>query len=211
MQEVKQFTNNGNTIEYLIDYPEGYDSNKTYPIIIYLHGYGFVKADMEHLKEHCPIRRERIPSKMPFVIIAPLCKEHCWLFKFETMCAFFEYIRLMNGCDAKRIYLCGSSMGAYSSWYFLLAHKEWFAAAVLCCGGGPYWGGWLYEQFPIRLVHGQLDETVYSRESELMAKRINDAGGKAELIIHDDLAHDVWTRTFESAEIYEWLLNHIKD
>ena len=102
MQEVKQFTNNGNTIEYLIDYPEGYDSNKTYPVIIYLHGYGFVKADMEHLKEHCPIRRERIPSKMPFVIIAPLCKEHCWLFKFETMCAFFEYIRSMNGSDANR-------------------------------------------------------------------------------------------------------------
>lgn len=208
----KDFKKNGNIIQYLIDYPIGYDSTKKYPVIIYLHGYGFVMRDIKHLKENCPIRRERIPNDMQFILIVPLCNEHCWLFKFETMCAFFQSIISMDGSDAKRIYLCGSSMGAYSSWYFLLAKKELFSAAILCCGGGPYWAGWLYEKFPIRLIHGRQDNTVLCRDSEIMAKRINDSGGNAELIIYDDLppetAHDAWTRTFTNPETYEWLLSH---
>ena len=213
MQEVKQFQKNGNTVEYFIDYPEGYAPNKKYPVIIYLHGYGCVKKDMNHLRKFCPVSRDRIPQDMPFIIVAPLCDEHCWLFKFETMCAFFQTIISMEGSDAERIYLCAVSMGTYSSWYFLLAHKEWFAAAVLCCGAGPYWAGFLYEKFPVRLIHATQDKSVCCRDSEIMAQRINDSGGNAELIIYNDLdpdvAHDVWTRTFTNPETYEWLISHI--
>jgi hypothetical protein len=45
-----------------------------------------------------------------------------------------------------------------------------------------------------------------------MAKKLNERGGNAELIIYDDLqtnvAHDVWTRTFTDVKTYEWLLQH---
>lgn len=206
----KEYIMNGNSISYLIDYPQGYDKNKRYPIIFYLHGYGFVNADIEHLKEHCPIRRERIPEDIPFIIVAPLCGNTSWLFHFETVSAFFDHIIATESCDVKRVYLCGSSMGAYSAWWFLLSKKEVFAAAVLCCGGGPYWAGWLYGKLPIKLVHGKKDEIVLCRESEIMAERINAAGGSVELIIYEDLAHDVWTRTFTDSNTYSWLLLHGK-
>jgi predicted peptidase len=212
MQEVKQFQFNGNTVEYFIDYPEDYDSNKKYPVIIYLHGYGLVKSDMNGLRERCPVSRQRIPKEMPFIIVAPLCNEDCWLFRFETMCAFFQYVSAMDGSDAERIYLSGSSMGTFSSWYFLWAKKELFAAAVLCCGGGPYWAAGLYGKFPVRLIHATQDDIVYCQDSEIMAKKLNERGGNAELIIYDDLqtnvAHDVWTRTFTDVKTYEWLLQH---
>ncbi len=38
-----------------------------------------------------------------------------------------------------------------------------------------------------------------------MAEKINNAGGNCELIIHDDLGHDVWTRTFTDLNTYKWL------
>ena len=202
----KEFEIYGNIIQYLVDYPQGYNFHHQYPIIFYLHGYGFVNADLEYLSEHCPIRRERIPQNIPFVIVAPLCNETSWLFKFETVLAFFDYIVKAESCDKKRVYLCGSSMGAYSSWWFLLAKKETFAASVLCCGGGPYWAARLYGDLPVKIVHGAKDNTVLARESEIMAQRINQAGGTAELIIYDDLAHDVWTKTFTDVNTYKWML-----
>ena len=204
----KEYLHNGNVIRYLVDYPANYEDGRKYPIIIYLHGYGFVHADLEHLKSNCPIRRERIPKDMPFIIVAPHCSETSWLFKSETLSSFFDFIISSKDCDDKKVYLCGSSMGAYASWWFLLAKKDVFAASVLCCGGGPYWAGGLYGNLPIKLVHGKKDETVLCRESEIMAERINEAGGNVEITLHDDLAHDVWTITFTNTDTYKWLLLH---
>lgn len=204
------FEKAGNKINFAIDYPDGFDKTKQYPVIVYLHGYGFVKSDMEGLKVHCPLQRAHIPDGLPFILIAPHCTDTSWLFRFETLCAFFEYVSALPYCDSARLYLSGSSMGAYSAWMTLLAQKQLFAASVICCGGGPYWAAQFYTDLPIRLVHGEKDMTVLSRESEIMADRINSIGGKVELVIHKELAHDVWTVTFTDPETYRWLYSYKK-
>lgn len=40
-----------------------------------------------------------------------------------------------------------------------------------------------------------------------MTEKINEFGGNAELILHSDLGHDVWTRTFTDKTTYKWLLD----
>lgn len=204
------FYKNGNTIKYLIDFPDRYDEKKKYPVILYLHGYGFVGKGTDYLKERCPVRRERIPAEKKFILIVPLCEKISWITEFETVIAFIDYIYGSRFCDRKRTYLSGSSMGGYAAWVVLLERKRTFAAALICCGGGQYWAArtGAYNDIPLRLVHGGKDATVLPRESEIMASAVNQAGGKAEVIIHDDLAHDVWTRTFTSDETYDWLLSN---
>lgn len=206
----KNFEWNGHTIPYLIDFPEGYSPERQYPVLVYLHGYGFVFSDIERLKSECPVRRERIPENLPFVLIAPKCSEINWLFHFETLSAFFDHIADLPFCDRSRFYLCGTSMGAYTSWIVLMAKQNFFAAAVICCGGGPYWGSQFFKDTPIRLVHGGKDPTVLPRESEIMASKINEKGGNVEVIMHENLAHNVWTVTFSDPETYKWLLSHKK-
>ncbi len=179
-------------------------------MLVYLHGYGFVKANIEGLKARCPLQREYIPDDVPFILIVPHCTQTSWLFRFETLCAFFDYVSGLPYCDSSRLYLAGTSMGAYSAWMVLLAKKELFTATVICCGGGPYWGAEFYTDLPIRLVHGEKDLTVLPRESEIMAERINSMGGKVELVIHKELAHDVWTITFNEPKTYRWLYAHKK-
>ena len=206
----EKFEWNGHTIPYLIDFPDDYQPEKQYPVLVYLHGYGFVFSDIERLKTECPVRRERIPQNAPFILIAPKCSEVNWLFHFETLCAFFDYVTDCPFCEPSRVYLCGTSMGAYASWIVLMAKQEKFAAAVICCGGGPYWGAQYFTDIPIRLIHGKKDSTVLPRESEIMASKINEKGGSVEVIMHEDLAHNVWTVTFSNPTTYEWLLSHKK-
>ncbi|MBQ3220374.1 MAG: prolyl oligopeptidase family serine peptidase [Clostridia bacterium] len=170
-----------------------------------------MNSDIEGLKARCPLQRARIPDNMPFILIAPHCDKTSWLLEFETLCAFMDYIYQSDFCDQSRIYLTGSSMGGYTAWMVLMARKELFSAAVICCGGGQYWANFEYKDLPIRLVHGALDTTVLPSESEIMAERINAIGGKVELTVHEHLAHDVWTVTFTDSKTYEWLLAHRKE
>lgn len=212
MLEKKHFIKGDYEIEYIFDTPNNFDQTKKYPVIFYMHGYGFVKNSFEYLVGSCPLRRERIPDQLPFILVAPKCNEESWLFRFETVSEFIKSIIDLPFIDKDKVFLTGSSMGGYTSWMLLQAHKEWFTASVICCGGGQYWAGGIgsFNGVAIKAVHGALDTTVLPREAEIMAQKINNAGGNVELIIHPDLAHDVWTRTFTDEKLYYWFLEQKK-
>lgn len=207
MYQLKKFSYLEREMEYIIDFPENYEEGKRYPVMFYIHGYGFVGKGIENLAARCPLQRERMPEKYDFIMVAPFCANKVWLSHFETLTAFIENIVGQAYCDKSRVYLSGSSMGGYTAWDLLLIKKELFAAAVICCGGGQYWAAGLgaYNGIPLKIIHGAQDRTILSRESEIMYEVIKANGGNVELVIYEDLAHDVWTRTFSDAVIYEWL------
>lgn len=201
-----QIVKNADDFDYLIDYPKGYEKEKKYPVLIYLHGMGNVGKGVERLATVCPVRRERMNEDMPFIIVAPACNEHNWIIAFERLQKFICNIIYSNYADKSRIYLCGSSMGGYTSWNLLIARPDLFVAAVICCGGGMYFDASRIK-IPVIAVHGEQDTTVLSRESVIMTEKINEAGGNAKLVLYSDLGHDVWTRTFTDKTIYKWLLD----
>lgn len=213
MLEKRFFAKDNFSIEYIFDTPNGFSEKKKYPVIFYMHGYGFVNNNFNYLIERVPLRRERIPDNLPFILVVPKCNEQSWIFHFEKVCDFIKSIIDLPFIDKEKIFLTGSSMGGYASWMLLQARKEWFTAAAICCGGGQYWAGGVgtFNGIAIKAVHGALDTTVLPRESEIMAEKINNAGGKVELIIHNDLAHDVWSRTFSDINLYYWFLEQKKE
>ena len=192
--------------DYLIDYPKNYETGKKYPVLNYLHGMGNVGKGVDRLATVCPVKRDRMSDDMPFIIVAPACDEHNWIIVFERLQNFISKIINSNYADKNRIYLCGSSMGGYTCWNLLIARTDIFAASVICCGGGMYFDAPRIKT-PVIAVHGNLDTTVLPRESVIMAEKINENGGSAKLILHDDLSHDVWSKTFTDKKIYKWLLN----
>ncbi len=207
MLEKKIYSGFTEEIEYIIDYPENFDKNKTYPVMFYIHGYGIVNKGLDYLIEKCPVRRERLPEGSDFIIVAPQCKRQTWIEIFESLVAFIKDIIALPFINDKKVYLSGSSMGGYTSWMLVQTNKQLFTAAVICCGGGNYWAASRnsFNGIPIKAVHGANDTTVLPRESEILAKNINYYGGSVELIIHGDLSHDVWTRTFTDINTYNWL------
>ena len=209
MFQRKIYNNGEYTLNYLIDYPDGFNEHERYPIIFFFHGMGSVRKGMDFLEKNCPVRRERIPNELPFIIIVPSCDDYMWYENTHNVITFIKECIEWDFVDSDSVYLSGASMGGYFSWTLATLHPEFFAAAIICCGAGPYFAAGRIK-FPVTVVAGALDEIVLPRESELMTQKINDAGGNARLIVYNDRGHNVWTPTFSKPDIYYWLIQNKK-
>lgn len=203
------FYHEENKIEYAVVFPNGYEPGKTYPVLLYLHGYGFVNATFDDMLICTPVRRARMNGE-PFVFVIPHCPYTSWLLHTETLSAFCEWIATQSFCDTKRLYAAGTSMGGCSLWMLLLEKQSLFAAAVICCGQGPYWAAGFYKDIPLLLAHGTQDDVIYASESKVMAEKINANGGNVCLKLFDGLGHEIWEQVFTDSQTYAWLLQHKK-
>ena len=204
MFEKKVFKRDDYVLNYVVDYPDNFDIHKSYPVIFYFHGMFMVRKGIECVIKVCPVRRERIPKELDFIIVAPSCDDYMWFENFKNLIHFIEYVESKPYVDENRCSITGSSMGGYTCWLLAVLHPELFCGAVICCGGGMYWAGGRVS-IPVIAVHGDADSTVLCRESEIMVEKVNKSGGNAKLVIKKGYEHDVWTSTYSDPKTYEWL------
>lgn len=107
-----QIVKNADDFDYLIDYPKGYEREKKYPVLIYLHGMGNVGKVVERLATVCPVRRERMNEDMPFMIVAPACNEHNWIIAFLKDCKNLYAILYTAIMPIKAEYICAAQVWA---------------------------------------------------------------------------------------------------
>lgn len=202
--EIKKFE----TLEYLVRYPDGYDENKTYPVIMFLHGAGgrYLGANAQKQNPFFIITEKY--ENFPFVCVAPSCNADTWFDLFETLRKFVKFIASESFTDTKRLYLLGPSMGGYGTWQLATSLPEYFAAIAPICGGGMYWNAGRLVNVPVWAFHGALDATVYLEESEKMVNAVNASGGKAKLTVYEDVYHDSWNNAYANPELFDWLLSH---
>lgn len=81
----------------------------------------------------------------------------------------------------------------------------------VCCGGGMYWNVERLKRIPVKVFHGAKDDAVYLSESVNMTEAINRAGGRAELTVFPDCAHNCWDKVYSDAETYRFLCEKRKD
>ena len=203
--EIREFKK----IKYILCFPDNFDENQKYPVLIKLHGAGGRGDDITPLLRDSAFLHEREKfSDFPFMTIMPLCYENTWFDMWEQLKEFVTYIVNLPNADSERIYLMGASMGGYATWQLAMSCPEFFAAIVPICGGGMYWNASRLVNVPIWAFHGAKDNVVLSRESEIMVERVNACGGQAKLTIYPENEHNAWSDTFSNPEVYEWLLSH---
>ncbi len=204
-RQYERFTHESYAHDYVIDYPKNFDPAKKYPVMFYFHGMGGLGQPIEWLADNAPLRRERLPEDIDFILVVPVCPDHrIWLENFPHVVEFVRYIRTLAYVDTARVYLGGSSMGGYTCWLLAVTHPEFFSAATICCGGGLYWAAQNIN-FPVKAFHGSEDPIVLPRESEIMVQAINGSGGRAELVIYEGVSHGVWDPVFTDPATYYWL------
>lgn len=197
-------------LQYLLRFPEGFDREKRYPLIIYLHGAGSRRTSLEHLSTHTLFRVEEASKDRDFVIAAPLCTAETWHSLWEHLERFVETVAALPFVDSRRVYLVGASMGGYATWQLSMTMPEKIAAIVPICGGGMYWNAGRLKDVPVWAFHGALDKTVLPEESLKMVTAVNSKGGNAKLTVYPHNSHDAWTDTFSDPDLYKWLLQHTK-
>lgn len=209
---------------YRIAAPEKTEEGKQYPLILFLHGSGQRGTDNKAQLKHsvAEILKGAAEVREPVYLIAPQCPPGRWWSEptegrhglkdaggkdplMEAVLALVEETAVKHPIDRKRIYITGISMGGFGTWDMLARSPQTWAAAIPVCGGGDPKTAVKFKDIPIRIFHGDPDNVVPTKSSELMAEALNKAGSKAELTLFPGVGHNSWTPTYQDREVIKWL------
>ena len=111
--------------------------------------------------------------------------------------------------DPDRVYITGLSLGGYGSWDLMARYgTDLFAAGVTCSGGGDPARAGKMKDLPIRIFHGEADQTLPVGLSRRMYAALKEAG--SDVVFYTEypgVPHDCWTRTYRNPEVWKWLFS----
>jgi predicted peptidase len=199
--------------QVLVFTPENYDSQKSLPLMIFLHGSGERGTDINLVKKHGPPKIAEKDKHFEFITVSPQClkdaKGKGW-WEVDDLNLLLDYVQKNYKVDKSRIYLTGLSMGGFGSWAWVANNPDIFAAVVPICGGGDPKNAKKYGKLPIWAFHGDKDTAVPLKKSQEMVDAINKVDGDIKLTIYPGVGHDSWTETYKNPDVYKWLLSHKK-
>lgn len=199
------------SMSYWLFLPNDYgkDSEKKYPLLLFLHGAGERGNDIAKVKAHgLPklLQNEKISADWPFITVSPQCPPGVSWAPSQLM-LMIEELESKYDIDPERIYVTGLSMGGFGTWGLLYHYPEKFAAGAPICGGFPPEGAEELLDVPIWAFHGLKDDVVKPDMSIGIINAIKEKGGqKYRMTFYPELDHDSWTLTYENPELYRWFL-----
>lgn len=226
----------GQVLPYRILYPENYDKNKKYPLLLLLHGAGERGKDNEKQLTHGSrlfITAENRKS-FPAIVVFPQCPEESfWAvtkidrtttpFKIE-----FDYTaapnwplaaanalvkKLLNeeGVDKSRVYISGLSMGGMGTFESVYRYPDLYAAALPICGGGDVNR---YDKrvakVPFWVFHGAVDAVVNPQLSRDMVEKLKSLKAEVKYSEYPGVNHNSWENAFAEKNYLSWMLQHKK-
>jgi predicted peptidase len=201
------FIRGKDTLRYRILYPENDQSEKSYPLVVFLHGAGFRGKDNERqLGDDAGslFLQDSVRKKFPALVVFPQCPADSMWNNFppgppyDTTVAFNHTMNTLALCtpellvkllldslaenkiaDKKRIYLGGNSLGAFGAYDLVIHYPDYFAAAFIMCGQANVD---LYPKraaaLPIWIFHGGSDDVIDPWPDRSLFKALKQSGAK---------------------------------
>jgi predicted peptidase len=202
----------GDTGKYVVFVPEGYQGDKAYPLILFLHGAGETGTDGEkQAKVGLGPAVKKRATTFPFIVVFPQSQKRTRKADSpdgKRALAILDEVRKAYKVDPKRIYLTGLSMGGYGTWSMAEAHPDKWAAIVPICGGGNPKQAAKIKDLPCWCFHGDADKAVPVQRSRDMIEALKAAGGSPKYTEYPNVGHNSWDRAYNTEELYTWLLEH---
>lgn len=194
---------------YLLSLPDGYEANteRKWPLVVFLHGIGERGTDIELIKKHGPPKLLSAGQKFEAVIASLQCETND-VWNPHGVKAVTDHLVQTLRIDPDRVYLTGLSMGGYGTWDTAFAYPNMYAAIAPICGSAGIRER-LAERIkhvPCWIFHGDADPTVSVEYSKKIHTALKKAGSNAKLTLYPGVAHDSWTQTYENPEFWTWLL-----
>ena len=232
--EKKTFTAlDGRTLPYRIMYPENYDPEQKYPLVLFLHGAGERGNENEKQLTHGvkTFLEPEYRAKFPCIVIAPQCPaESYWASpKFERtkypIDFDFNYtyditagldlaiqltMRMIDdeAVDKKRVYITGLSMGGMGTFEAVYRFPKLFAAAAPVCGGGDTASyGKKQRKIPFWIFHGDVDGVVEVKHSREMNARLKELGAQVKYTEYPGVNHNSWENAYAEPELLPWMFS----
>lgn len=228
LYEKREFVFKGDTLRYRVLFPENYDENHSYPLVLFLHGAGERGSDNEKQLIHGSslFADEYNQKNYPSIVIFPQCPQDDYWVEMERSSSqgilfpekpkisksLFLVKKLLDSycknesVDKKRVYVMGLSMGGMGTFDIICRYPKYFAAAIPICGGVNTARLKKVKKMPIRIFHGGADPVVsreYSRNAYIELKA--EGSDKVEYIEFPGVGHDSWTRAFAYPDFLGWM------
>lgn len=197
------------TLKYLLWIPAEYkkERNKSFPLLIFLHGSGERGDSLEMVKKHGPPSFVENSPDFPFITVSPQCPNGTW-WNTEDLQLMLEQLIAKLRIDPSRIYLTGLSMGGFGTWSWASKYPVQFAAIAPICGGGDIQFADELKSTPVWAFHGEADPVVPVKRTIEMVEAVNISGGSARMTIYPGVGHDSWIKAYNDPDLYTWLLEH---
>lgn len=228
----KEIIEGTDTLRYRILYPENYNANQKYPLVLFLHGAGERGNDNEAQLKHGSklFLQAENRRNFPAIVIFPQCpKNSYWsslnVKRKEGKQSKFEFpydkqatasmnlsIKLVQDLldkgllDEKRIYISGLSMGGFGTFEALVRHPNLFAAAMPICGGGSVKLAKVYaKKLPLWIFHGEVDSVVPVELSRNVYNKLKALGADVKYTEYPGVNHNSWDNAFAEPEYLPWM------
>tara|TARA_A100001015_G_scaffold239443_1_gene272743 strand:+ start:1029 stop:1814 length:786 start_codon:yes stop_codon:yes gene_type:complete len=234
-QEFKEelLVHQNDTLPYRILLPKNYNSQKSYPLLIFLHGAGERGNDNKSQLVHgsflfkskdfrenypaivvfpqCPLksywasvkRKTEVPLNKKYVFRKILGKNR----QLEMVELLMETLEKNYMINPNRRYIGGLSMGGMGTFELVARNPDYFAAAFPICGGGnPVWSN-LIKTTPLWIFHGEDDDVVLDNFSRKMYEALSKEKASVRLTIYPEVKHSSWDNAFAEADLMHWLFS----
>lgn len=198
-------------VPYLLYLPTQPAAGPT-PLIVALHDAEGRGSDPAMLRDEGLPQRLSQGENLPFAVLAPQLAAGMWwpTAPLAPLAGLIEQVVAEHQLDSARVYVVGHGMGGYGAWALALAYPGRFAALVAMGSGGDSERAALLKNLPAWVIHGGKDPVVLPREAERLVDALQTCGAPVKYTRFDQAGHDVWTRSYASPALYNWLLKHAR-
>lgn len=207
---------------YALYLPKNFDNNKTYPLVIMLHGAGsnhrlalkrvFGKSNLPGENDVEASRYFPEWNDVDYIVAAPYARGTMGYVGIPEA----DVVRVIEECktnfiiDENRVFLTGLSMGGGGTLYFGLSHPDIFAAIAPVCPAPPAEAYDLLGNalnFPVAIFQGGADGLVRPEGSRQIVADMRNAGVMVEYSEFPGVGHNVWENAYANGNIFKWFEN----
>jgi predicted peptidase len=216
----------GETMQYRLFVPPGYDRTQKYPIVLWLHGAAGRGGDnVSELSggnfagSHIWTKPEIQQKYHAFVLAPQVDLTKGWArphtntppvairLALETL----DTVETRYSIDRTREYIAGQSMGGEGVWAALSVSPRRFAAAMALCGYGDAYMIPRVAKIPVWIFQGEEDPVVPVARAREWVKRLREAGATPKYTEYPGVGHNVWDLAFALPDLVAWLFSHHND
>jgi poly(3-hydroxybutyrate) depolymerase len=206
--------------------PKDFNPEKTYPLVIMLHGAGsnhrlalkrvFGKSNKAGENDVEASRYFPEWDNVEYIVASPYARGTMGYQGIPEA----DVVRVIEECkknfniDENRVYLTGLSMGGGGTLYFGLTHPDLFAAIAALCPAPPpdaydLLGNALNMQ--VALYQGSADPLVNPEGTRSIYKEMKDMGTSVEYNEYPNVGHNVWEYAYKNGAVFKWFDNIVRN
>jgi len=214
---------------YQVYVPRDYSADRTWPVILFLHGAGESGANgITQTLSGLPAAIRKFPERFPAIVVMPQSsRKRQWIDAVEQDSALAALDATLKEyrVDGARVYLTGLSKGGYGTWHLAAREPGRFAAIAPICGGIVF-PKRVFESLgkaesdfpsnaelakkigagmPVWAFHGGADMTVPPEASRTAVEALKALGSDAKYTEYEGVGHNSWDKAYQDPEFAVWL------